>query len=138
MELTATSHDPRIARSTGGRRLPFLQVIDILDLRVCADAVVVAPEVGLAVRHEDRLVLSVAECRDREVPPLSEKERRDEHHDGDRDLAKTPPTVADPAERAASGETGPVQRVGLALGVVVGRAVALGATVAGGTVADGS
>ena len=114
-----------------------MQVIDVLDLRVGPESVVVAAEVRLAIREEYRLVLSAADCRHGEVPPLGEEECRDEDDKRDRDVPKAPAVRDEPADPAAEGETEPVQRVGLGLGVVLGRALALGAIVAGGAEAKG-
>jgi hypothetical protein len=81
--------------------------------------------------------LRAAKRRNGEVPPLSEEECRDENDESDRDVAKAAAMLDKPSDRATVGETDPVQRVGLGVAVVLGRALALGATVAGGTVADG-
>jgi hypothetical protein len=61
VQLASAAHDARIRRAAGIGRRSLLQVIDVLDLRVCAEAVVVAAEVGLAVRQEDGLVLRAPE-----------------------------------------------------------------------------
>jgi hypothetical protein len=114
----------------------LLEVVDVLDLGVRADPVVVAAEVGLTVREEDRLVLGASDRGQGEIPPLREEQGGDEDDDPDRDVAKQPTVLKEPADRATVGETDAGQRV--ALGVGLGRPVE-GATVgvAGGAVADG-
>src|SRR5438105_2015969 len=81
MELLAATQEPCVRCLGRVRALGLLQVVDVLDLRVRADALVVPTEVGLSVREKHRLVRSAPERRHGEVPPLREEERREEDHD---------------------------------------------------------
>ena len=123
VQLGPASHQARIGR------LRLLDVVDVLDLRVRAEAIVVAAEVRLTIGEEDGLVLGAAECRDREVPPLREEEREDERGEGDRDVARIANVAAAVAREMEPRSSD--QRVALGRGL-------LGAAVAGGGVATGS
>ena len=87
MELVAAPDEPRSGSVARVRPLRLLEVVDVFDLRVRADAVVVPAEVRLTVREEDRLVLRAPERGKREVPPLREGEREEEGGQRDTDVA---------------------------------------------------
>jgi len=137
MKLATAADDLRVRGRVGIGALGLLQVVDVFDLGVRADAVVVAAKVRLPVGEEDRLVLRAPERGDGEVPPLREKQSDDEDDRRDPGVAQQPPVFNEPAEGAAVGETKLAQRVGLGLGRAV-EGAAVGAGVAGGGVAAGN
>ncbi len=137
MELASTADDLRVRGRVGIGALRLLQVVNVFDLGVRADAVVVPAKVRLPIRHEDGLVLRASERGDGEVPPLREQQRDDEDGCRDRGIAKQPPVFNEPADGATEGEAKLAQRVGLGLGRAV-EGAAVGAGVAGGGVAAGS
>ena len=137
MQLFAAAHELRVGLLRA-RALRLLQVINVLDLRVGADAVVVPAEVRLPVREKDRLILRAAEGRQCEVPPLGEEQGSHEDARGDRDVAEPAAARDEPVARAAVGAAKTAQREGLGEGeagrvvgavvggAVVGRGVAVG------------
>src|SRR6266702_360127 len=132
VQFLAAAHEPRLGRLCRVRGGRLLQVIDVLDLGVATDAVVVAAEVRLAVREEDRLVLATPECGDREVPPLREEERPEEDRKRKHAVTQRVPMNLQPTKCGTVRAREAFHRVGLA----DGRAVD-GAAVMGGAVADG-
>ncbi len=61
MQLLTATNDLCVRCGVRVRALHLLQVIDVFDLRVCAETVVVAAEVRLPVREENGLVLGAAD-----------------------------------------------------------------------------
>ena len=119
VELGAAAHESSVSGLLRVGALHLLDVEDVLDLGVRADAVVVAAEVRLPIREEHRLVLGTAERGDREVPPLGDEERENERGERDAD----PPCEME-VPGAVAREMWPRiadQRVGL--GVALGRGV---------------
>lgn len=138
MQLLAATDEFGFGRQVGVVALRLLQVIDVLDLRVRADAVVVATEVGLPVGEENGLVLGAAERGQGEVPPLREQERADEDEGRDPEVAQEVAVGGDPPREASASAARVYQRVGLGEtpdGRTVGATV--GAAVGGGAVAAG-
>lgn len=135
VQLPSASHELRVRWLCWIRVLRLLQVIDVLDLDVRAEAVVVAAEVRLPVCQKDRLVLSAAERRRGEVPPLREEKGQRECCARNRSVPEAPPARPAKGDAEAAARTR-AQRVGLGRGEV-GAAVA-GTAVIGGAVTIGS
>ena len=133
VQLFAATDQLGVGGLVGARGLDRLQVVDVFDLRVRADAVVVATEICLPIGEEYRLVLGPSERRQREVPPLSEKQQTEKDDRRDGGVAQVPPVGDEPPARPTEEPTKPVQRVGLGAAVdgravgVAGRAVGAGA-----------
>src|SRR5438105_2791689 len=90
VELAPPAHQPGRRSRVRVGAIRLLQVVDVLDLRVRADALVIATEVRLAIRQEDGLVLGASERRDGEVPPLREEEGQEERRESDTAVAQQP------------------------------------------------
>jgi hypothetical protein len=82
----------------------LLEVVDVFDLGVRAEAVVVAAKVRLPVREEDCLVLRPPKRGHREVPPLREQQRDDEDGRRQGGVAQQPPVFNEPADDATVDE----------------------------------
>jgi hypothetical protein len=138
VELTAATHQLRVGGRARICALHLLQVVDVLDLRVRAKAVVIPAEVRLPIREEDRLIAAASERWEREVPPLRREERGQEYRERDEDVADARAVEEKPPAESADASAKGVQRVGLGDGDggrAVGAAVA-GIGVAGATCPD--
>src|SRR5207302_10633753 len=98
VKLASAADDLCVGGRVRIRARDLLEVVDVLDLRVRADAVVIPTEVRLTVGEEDRLVLRAPNRRKGEVPPLREQHRADKDDERDREVALETPVRDDPAD----------------------------------------